>query len=66
MPNTGPKEGSRRARHTLLPSFAMPSARPIDTVVLPSPLAVGFMEVTKMSFAPGFTSFKFILALYLP
>ena len=66
MPNTGPSEGSRSARHTFLPSFFMPSARPMDTVVLPSPAGVGFMEVTSMSFAPGFTSLRFILALYLP
>ena len=66
MPNTGPSDGSRSARHTLLPIFAMPSARPIDVVVLPSPSAVGLIAVTKMSLPPFEETTGSIFALYLP
>ncbi len=49
MPNTGPKEGSRRATTTSLPMRFSPSASPMVVVVLPSPAGVGVMAVTSTS-----------------
>ena len=46
-PNTGPRDGSLSARATLTPFNARASARPIETVVLPSPAGVGFIAVTR-------------------
>ncbi len=66
MPNTGPRDGSLKARHTFLPSLDMPSASPIETVVFPSPPAVGFIAVTNTSLDFGSVLSKFILALYFP
>ena len=40
-PNTGPREGSRRATTDFLPSFRRPSARPTVVVVFPSPAGGG-------------------------
>ena len=51
MPNTGPSDGSRSASIAFLPIFVMPSAKPTETVVLPSPAGVGLMAVTRMSLA---------------
>jgi len=48
-PNTGPREGSRRATTDFLPSFRRPSASPTEVVVLPSPAGVGVMAVTRIS-----------------
>ena len=57
-PNTGPKDGSRRATITLLPSLCIPSARPTVVVVLPSPAGVGLIAVTRINF-PSFLSLSF-------
>ena len=67
IPNTGPSDGSRRARHTLLPCWASASARPIETVVFPLPAFVGLMAVTRISllFFLGSNCFS-IFALYFP
>ena len=51
-PNVGPSDGSRRASATLSPFNAMPCARPIEIVVLPSPAEVGVSAVTRMTL-PG-------------
>ena len=48
-PNTGPRDGSRSATITFLPSFCIPSARPTVVVVLPSPAGVGLIAVTRIS-----------------
>ena len=40
-----------RASIAFLPIFVMPSAKPTETVVLPSPAGVGLMAVTRMSLA---------------
>ena len=66
MPNTGPREGSLSARHTFLPSFAMPSARPMEVVVLPSPKEVGLMAVTSTRLSVLGAGLTLILALNLP
>ena len=67
IPNTGPSDGSRSARHAFFPIFESPSASPIETVVFPSPEAVGLIAVTKMSLALRFASLgKTTFALYLP
>ena len=51
-PKVGPSDGSRSASATLSPFFAMPCARPIEIVVLPSPAEVGVSAVTRMTL-PG-------------
>ena len=51
-PNTGPKDGCRSVRATLLPMRASPWVRPTATVVLPSPAGVGVMAVTTTN-RPG-------------
>ena len=51
-PNTGPMEGCRSARQTFLPMACNPCAKPMETVVLPSPDGVGVMADTRMSL-PG-------------
>ena len=70
MPNTGPREGSRRATTAFLPIRRSPSASPTVVVVLPSPAGVGVIAVTRTSLPSGrFVSFRkrlSILALYLP
>ena len=67
MPNTGPKEGSRKARQALFPILESPSASPMETVVFPSPEEVGLIAVTKISLAFRLASLgKEIFALYLP
>ena len=57
-PKTGPRDGSRRATITFLPSFCMPSARPTVVVVLPSPAGVGLIAVTRINL-PSFLSVSF-------
>ena len=52
-PNTGPRDGSRRATTDRLPIFRSPSARPTVVVVFPSPAGVGVMAVTRMSLPSG-------------
>ena len=62
IPKTGPRLGSRNARTAgVLPSGTsqpssratslIPSARPIEVVVFPSPAGVGLIAVTRMSLA---------------
>jgi hypothetical protein len=41
---------TQRQRHILRPIFFNPCARPMETVVLPSPAGVGVMAETRMSF----------------
>ena len=48
MPKHGPSEGSRKATTAFFPMRFMPKAKPTLTVVLPFPLLVGVMDVTKM------------------
>ncbi len=48
MPNTGPNEGSLKARIAFLLSLLKASASPIVVVVLPSPTGVGLIAVTKL------------------
>ena len=70
-PKTGPKDGSRSANIQFTPIFPKPSVKAMDIVVLPSPVLVGVIAVTKTSF-PSFLSFnsskifKSIFALYRP
>ena len=49
IPKQGPKEGSRKATTDFFPIFRSPSARPIETVDLPSPAGVGVIAVTRIS-----------------
>ena len=49
MPKYGPSDGSRSATTALRPMRLSPSARPMDTVVLPMPARVGVMAVTSIS-----------------
>ena len=49
MPNTGPSDGSRSAATALWPSLTSPCVRPMVLTVLPSPLVVGVMAVTRIS-----------------
>ena len=48
MPNTGPRDGSRRASITRLPILASPSESATEVVVFPSPAGVGLMAVTSI------------------
>ena len=57
-PKTGPRDGSRSARHALYPSSRKASASPMETVVLPSPAGVGLMAVTSTSLPFCGRSFK--------
>ena len=67
MPNTGPSDGSRKARQVFAPTRFIPSASPMLTVVFPSPAAVGLIAVTSTNFAPLFgCGLAATLALYLP
>ena len=50
-PKTGPKDGSRSATTAFLPSLRKASAKPIVTVVLPSPKGVGLMAETRIKSA---------------
>ena len=49
-PNTGPRDGSRRANTVFFPRADRLSASPMLVVVFPSPAAVGLMAVTRISF----------------
>ena len=49
-PNTGPSDGSLSAATAFSPNLRMPSASPMETVVLPSPAGVGVTAVTSISF----------------
>ena len=71
MPNTGPKEGSRKQIRLFLPILHRASPKPTVVVVLPSPAGVGEMAVTKinlLSFLGGKEAmcFKDSLALWCP
>ena len=71
MPNTGPKDGSRRQVIVLCPSWFNACARPMVVSVLPSPAGVGVIAVTNTSLPSLFfdsllIASKEILALYLP
>lgn len=62
-------EGWRSARQAFLPMAWSPCARPMDTVVFPSPEGVGVMADTRMSLAGVAvlsSTFKGILALLRP
>ena len=71
MPNTGPREGSRRAMTAFFPIRAIASPRPMEVVVFPSPAGVGLMAVTRISLPSGRSrteerNASEILALYFP
>ncbi len=53
----GPPEGCLRAPPTFRPSFPIPSMRPHDVVLFPSPNGVGVMAVTSM-YLPSGLSFR--------
>ena len=53
MPKQGPRLGSRRQATAFLPIRFIPSVRPTEVVVLPSPAGVGLMAVTRMSLPSG-------------
>ena len=65
-PNTGPREGSRKASTLLPPRYLIASASPIDMVVFPSPALVGFIALTSISLPFCEDGFLLILAIYLP
>ena len=67
-PNTGPSDGSLSVKILFLPNLRKASFKDIETVVLPSPIGVGFMAVTKTNLLFLFLSNKSkdILALLLP
>ncbi len=50
IPNTGPKDGSLKAKIDFFPMVLNPSATAMDIVVFPSPNGVGLTAVTKISF----------------
>ena len=50
IPNTGPNDGSLKAKIEFFPMVLNPSATAMDMVVFPSPTGVGFTAVTKISF----------------
>ena len=49
IPKQGPREGSRSATIAFLPMWFNPCARATDVVVLPLPLLLGVVAVTKIS-----------------
>ncbi len=49
IPKTGPSEGSRNTAVVRFPMRLRPCAKPIETVVLPSPAGVGDMADTSIS-----------------
>ena len=57
LPNTGPKDGSRSATQDFFPILFNPSDKPIVTVLFPSPLDVGLIDVTNTSLASSLISF---------
>ena len=57
MPNTGPRDGSRRQMIAFLPIWLSASPRPTVVVVLPSPAGVGLIAVTRISL-PSFFAFR--------
>ena len=70
MPKHGPSEGSRRASTARLPILFMPSANPMETVVLPIPALVEDIAVTRMSLclltSDSSIDEKGTFAIYLP
>lgn len=48
IPKHGPNDGSRKATIAFLPILFKPSAKPMETVVLPMPALVAVMAVTKI------------------
>ena len=55
MPKQGPRLGSRRHTRAFLPILFIPSVKPTEVVVLPSPAGVGEIAVTSMSLPSGFS-----------
>ena len=53
MPKQGPSDGSRSDKAAFLPSWLKASARPMETVDLPSPAEVGVRAVTRMRLDDG-------------
>ena len=53
MPNTGPREGSRRHSSGFLPMWPRPCVRPTAVVVFPSPAFVGVTPATHTIFPSG-------------
>ena len=53
MPNTGPKDGSRRQSSGFLPMWPRPWVRPTAVVVFPSPAFVGVTPATQTIFPSG-------------
>ncbi len=73
IPKQGPRDGSRKDKQAFLPSLVKASAKPMETVDLPSPALVGVMAVTKtredvvgISFGRVAKVVREIFALYLP
>ncbi len=56
IPNTGPKDASRRQSTGLRPIVPRPWVSETDVVVFPSPNFVGVMAVTQTSFASGLSA----------
>ena len=50
IPNTGPKEGSRKQIIVFFPIRFRASPNPTVVVVFPSPAGVGLIAVTKINF----------------
>ena len=70
-PNTGPKEGSRKAMTAFFPILCIAWPKPVVVVVLPSPAGVGLMAVTKINlpsclFSNFWNNSSVNFALYLP
>ena len=71
MPKEGPRLGSLKHTTLFFPSLFIPSERPTEVVVFPSPAGVGEIAVTNISF-PFFLFFRFfrysklIFAICLP
>ena len=55
-PKTGPIDGCRSASAERRPIFRRPCARPIETVVFPSPAGVGVIAETRISLPGGRSS----------
>ena len=53
IPNTGPRDGSRKHATGRLPMLPSPWVSPTSVVVLPSPAFVGVMPATQISLPSG-------------
>ena len=60
-PKTGPIEGSLKQPIAFIPILFKPSTKPIDVVVLPSPIGVGFIAVTITTFASFLLGIIFLI-----